>query len=214
MYKGPSLSSQFQSSPMWSWILFSNSIVNIRVRIALTNAVLLYALEPYFQGEISRQYRCRNRKAWGWWMIERLRCWAVFCLWTRIWDLTSHLFGRHEPRRSFCLHCSHVVVSGKSTLGFLSPPPTVAPLLLHPTLRLVVKNHMLDKKISFIWKWSLINLLGRKLCCVVSVKVRKTEVGDLGKWTDAHVQPWLASVEPYSYVSNRAQGLLFPTWKE
>lgn len=54
---------------------------------------------------------------------------------------------------------------------------------------------MHEKKISFIWRWSLINLFGRKLCCTVSVKVRKTKVSNLRKFTDAYVQPWLASME-------------------
>lgn len=42
--------------------------------------------------------------------------------------------------KNFCLLCSYVVVSGKSSLGFLSPVPSVLPALLHSMSRLVVKT--------------------------------------------------------------------------
>lgn len=58
------------TEPMWEWIPSSNSVGVTWVRIALTNAILLYALELHFQSEISRRYRRSSRRAQGWWMIE------------------------------------------------------------------------------------------------------------------------------------------------
>lgn len=105
----------------------------------------------------------------------------------------EHVFGIKPPtclegleqRHNFCLYCSRVIVSGKSTLGFLHLLPSVPPLL-QPTSRLVVNFDMHNIKTSFIWKWSLMHLFRRKSCHAVSVKGRKTKVS-WRNFTDAHV---------------------------
>lgn len=53
------------TEPMWERIPSSNSVGGTWVRIALTNAMLLYALELHFQSEISRRYRRSSRRAPG-----------------------------------------------------------------------------------------------------------------------------------------------------